>query len=270
MEKTEQSLVLSMAQMQEYGSEMLKHVSEICEREKIPYVLFFGSMLGAVRHRGPIPWDYDIDIGVPENELERFVAVMEQQLPEKYWVDFRSEHATPMIFPRIGLSGYDTHYLHIDVYRLVGFPDSMQRSKWIVKLGWLLLELRLVKTADLDYYEGQKKRRIRNLRRFLYLFSPSFFVKRYDALCKRYPYESASKVGLNACKEGIQFIYNRETFDDTILVDYLDYKVRIPRSYDAVLRSFYKDYMQLPSREHIDSEMKKQYRLKPWKRKNSV
>lgn len=248
-----------MPQLQEIGSGMLKNVASICEEENINYCLFFGSMLGAVRHHGPIPWDYDIDIAVHENDIERFVSAMEKKLPKDYWVDFRSKYDTPKCFPRIGIRGFDTHSLHIDVYRMVGFPESINKSRLIVKIGRLLLEMRLVKNANLDYYSGNKIKKIKLFRMLLLPVSTKFIVKLYDALCKKYPYESSKKVGLNACKLGTKYVYDKEIINDTILVDYLDFQVRIPRTYDALLRSIYGDYMKFPKQEHIDSVMNKDY-----------
>lgn len=251
----------TMKELQEFGSAMLKNVAAICEEENINYTMFFGSMIAAVRHHGPIPWDYDIDIAVHENDMERFIAAMEEKLPEEYWVDFRSQYDTPKCFARIGLRGYDTHSLHIDVYRMVGFPDSIETSKKIVKWGRLLLEMRLVKNANLDYYTGTKKKKIKLYRLILLPVSTKFVVKRFDALCKKYPYEKSNKVGLNACKLGIKYIYDREIIDDTILVDYEDFKVRIPRTYDDILTDIYGDYMKYPPQEEIDSALNQDYLL---------
>lgn len=262
MSNTAEDRVYGMEELQEIGTDMLRHVVEICERENIHYCLFFGSMLGAVRHHGPIPWDYDIDIAVHEDELNRFLAAMERELPKKYWVDFRSSLDSPKCFPRIGLAGYDTHSLHIDVYRMVGFPDSLKKSKAIVKYGRLLLEMKLVKNADLANYSGKKKKKIKSLRKLLVFTSPEFITKRFDALCRRYPFAKCNKVGLNACKGGIRYIYDREMIQDTILVDYLDFQVRIPREYDRILRSFYGDYMKPPRQELIDAEMNREYRIR--------
>lgn len=251
----------TISELQEIGTTMLRHVAAICEEKGINYSLFFGSMLGAVRHHGPIPWDYDIDIIVHENDMERFIVAMENELPKEYWIDFRSKYDTPKCFARIGLKGFDTYSLHIDVYRMVGFPDSLEKSKRIVKLGRLFLELRLVKDVNLDYYSGEKLKKLKIYRKVLIPISTRMIVSRFDALCKKYPYESANKVGLNVCKGGIKYIYDKSIIDDTILVDYTDFKVRIPREYDRILRGFYGDYMKYPPKEKTDAAINRDYVL---------
>lgn len=254
---------MKIDELQRIGTDMLKHVAALCEEEGINYSMFFGSMLGTVRHHGPIPWDYDIDIAVPENQYARFIDVMERRLPSDYWVDFRSKYDTPKCFARIGYRGYDTRSLHIDVYRLVGFPDSIKKSKLIVKHGRLLLEMRLVKDTNIDFYASKpdKLKKIKLYRKLLLPISTKTVVKRFDALCGKYPYDKMNKVGLNACRGGIKYIYDKGLFEDTILADYADYKVRIPREYDSMLRHLYRDYMQFPDQKRIDKAMNADYLL---------
>lgn len=250
-------MLCSVAQLQNIGTKMLRAVAEICEREQLHYMMFFGSMLGTVRHHAPIPWDYDIDIAIPENELERFIETMKKELPSEYWVDFRSELAAPKCFARIGLTGYDTHTSHIDVYRMVGYPNGEKKQKRFSKWGRLLLEMRLVKEADLRKYSGKKLKRIKLLRKLLKPISTESICRRFDRLCKKYPYEKADMVGINVAQTFC--VYKKSTADDTILADYTDFKVRIPREYDAILRRTYNDYMKFPPKKEIDKALGSKY-----------
>ena len=120
------------------GSEMLKTVAEICEKNNIRWYMAYGSTLGAIRHGGPIPWDYDIDIYVPECDLDTFLSAMKRELPSKYWVDYREGRGPYRAFPRIGLTGYETEILHIDVYRLGGLPDDPKKLKLFTRYSRLL------------------------------------------------------------------------------------------------------------------------------------
>ena len=64
--------------------DMMKDIDEICEKNDIHYVLLYGSILGAIRHDGFIPWDDDLDIGVTRDEYEKFIHALEKDLPDKY------------------------------------------------------------------------------------------------------------------------------------------------------------------------------------------
>ena len=75
---------LTLEQVQEKSCELFRTVVQILEEENFPYVGFYGTMLGTVRHHGPIPWDSDADIAVPEPELERFLDILKRRLPPEF------------------------------------------------------------------------------------------------------------------------------------------------------------------------------------------
>ena len=57
---------------------ILDYVNEFCKRNSIKYSLTYGTLLGAVRHKGYIPWDDDMDIGMPRNDYDRFIAIINE------------------------------------------------------------------------------------------------------------------------------------------------------------------------------------------------
>lgn len=66
--------------------EVLHHISDICDRHGLKYFAFFGTLLGAIRHHGYIPWDDDIDIAMLRNDYQRFLEVCKAELPQEYCV----------------------------------------------------------------------------------------------------------------------------------------------------------------------------------------
>lgn len=66
--------------------EVLRHISDICERHGLKYFAFFGTLLGAIRHHGFIPWDDDIDIAMLRCDYQKFLAVCKSELPKEYCV----------------------------------------------------------------------------------------------------------------------------------------------------------------------------------------
>ena len=66
--------------IQEIDTEMLKYVTDICSRNGIKYYLLYGTLLGAVRHHGPIPWDDDVDIGMTRENYNKFLKVLDDEI----------------------------------------------------------------------------------------------------------------------------------------------------------------------------------------------
>lgn len=82
--------------------EILKEVDKICRRHNIPYYLEGGTLLGAIRHHGFIPWDDDLDISVLKKDFPRLKKALQNELPENLiyqdrWTDFNC----PIIFAKV-------------------------------------------------------------------------------------------------------------------------------------------------------------------------
>lgn len=89
----------ALRQLQETELEILRDVADFCEKNSIRYFLCSGTLLGAIRHRGFIPWDDDIDISMPRKDFERFLA-LSQSLPDRYICQatrFYPEYPIPIV-----------------------------------------------------------------------------------------------------------------------------------------------------------------------------
>lgn len=253
------TLKLSTAETRDEVSKILRAVVSICDQNKITYYCEAGTVLGAVRHAGPIPWDYDADIVVPNNELDYFVECCARFLPDEYWIDY---HTLPTggynEFPRIGKKGYSTEHLHLDAFRLIGLPDAEEEQLDILKRTayfgrlWDAFDHKLLDLAKRIYHLEINEFFTRlNME----LKGDITFLKEMDELCALYPYESSEYVLNPHGIYGVKSIFNKSVYGKGLLMPYLDFFVRVPSETDYYLNRYYGDYMEFPPQEKIDMLM---------------
>lgn len=254
---------MNMEQLQENGNKMLGHVSDICESQNIPYFVFFGTLIGTIRHQGPIPWDYDIDIVVPINEMDRFLNAMRRCLPKEYWVDYRDGIGEKRSFPRIGISGLETEMLHIDVFPLTGVPDSVMGQDAFTKICRYLFVIWKAKTIESAVYYPDKKRRcfVKIINALTFGVTTDKILIWIDKQCNKYPYDTAAYVAVPIGTKH-KNIYKKEWFEQFEVRFYTSFNVRIPVGYDSILRQIYGDYMTYPPKEEQESAINRIYDVK--------
>ena len=115
--------------------DILRHVTSICERNDIPYWLDGGTLLGAVRHGGFIPWDDDIDIAIRKEDLSRFEKIISQELPPHLFLQTpKSEHQRLPFYKVRNLNSFLVEYsddfshsyskgIYIDIFPMEPWPS---------------------------------------------------------------------------------------------------------------------------------------------------
>ena len=132
-----------LQKMQEVEIDLFKAFIEVCQKLQLKYYLLGGTLLGAVRHKGFIPWDDDIDVGMPRKDYEIFIQKAQDLLPEHYFVQtLYSEPTIPYNFCKIRNSNTTfveysikklniNHGVYIDVFPLDGYPNDKKEQKKI-------------------------------------------------------------------------------------------------------------------------------------------
>ena len=130
-----------MTDLQKKSFELLQLVINVCEKRNIKYFLVCGSALGAVKYHGFIPWDDDIDIGMPRLDYNRFLEIAPNELPNWCFLqNFRTEKMFPQIYSKLrnshttfiekGLAHVSiNHGIYIDIFPIDGHPKSQLSQK---------------------------------------------------------------------------------------------------------------------------------------------
>jgi lipopolysaccharide cholinephosphotransferase len=241
--------------------QILLDVSEFCEKHSLTCFLAYGTLIGAVRHKGFIPWDDDVDIYMTRPDYERFLELFcGDAKPERLEVIHPyhelSKHAFTKIIDTTTVKLEDGYsYPHgylgvdIDVFVVDGQPDDdAEFERWYKKLNRLYL---------LDYLssrsgEGSFKRKLAHLGiKLLNIFLPLRKIReKTDALHAKYPYGSTKYAG------SITGLCNNrgdraptECFEGSEWCEFEGHKLRMPKGYHEIMTRLYGDYMQLPPEE---------------------
>ncbi|MBE6843399.1 MAG: LicD family protein [Ruminococcus sp.] len=232
--------------------ELLHEFDRVCRKHNIPYMVFCGSALGAVRHNGIIPWDDDLDVTMLRKDYECFLKVAPNDLKEQYFLQSEgSEHWT-MNFSKLRKN--NTTYLekfhpkdakmHQGIYIDIFPCDNASDTKWIRKLQFYASRIALAKSLWKRGYETESKRKKIFMRLCCLLPAKPFLKFSMMKKEKNSRYVQTFLACTSRYKKGI---YKRSWFTETIEMDFEDMKVPVSSHYDELLTTMYGDYMKLPS-----------------------
>lgn len=238
--------------VQKKALEILEVFVSVCERLGLEYYLIGGTLLGAVRHKGFIPWDDDIDVGLKRDDYEKFMKNAQKYLPENLFLqNYETEPEYPKAFAKIRNS--DTafienaakglninHGVFIDIFVLDEY--STKRASSIgYKLKKKLMELRM------SYAFAKTSPKVKCVRWVSKLVYPTVnkAVRAKDALAKSCQV-GGDKLALIGGYGDERDIFSPEWFAETRDFEFEGLKLKGPAGADEYLTHVYGDYMQLP------------------------
>lgn len=238
--------------------EILKNVADFCEKNNIRYSLAYGTLLGAIRHQGFIPWDDDVDIIMPRNDYERFRALYHS---EKYVfsdIQQNSKHPTGMakvydtstVF--VGRGKIKRSYgLFVDIFTVDSFPSDMfEKNIWLRKIQRLIMINRIKNTNLSGVFVSRSKLGPTDyIKRLLIKITPlpmSDIRKKIKDVAMMYDGQNTGVVGITMSVDNPKDVYPSDLFEDYIDVSFEGHTFKAIRQYDKWLSVCYGDYMQLP------------------------
>ena len=248
-----------MNRVQECEVEILSEIDRICKKHNLGYMLSSGTLLGAVRHGGFIPWDDDIDIIMEWKDYKKFTRICKKELSDKFFLqnsytDYWHKATTKIRMNNTTMieKSYEKADMHhgvwVDIFPIIYVPtDTAKRDKLNRKI---LLSTDLVSDIFYDSWENVSPR-------LRFILSLPVRLRRF--LCKliRYSCFKPSKSG-EPCDYfwGNPFRrvrFNADLFNEKIELDFEGHKFSAPKEYDKYLTIVYGDYMTPPPPESRNS-----------------
>ncbi len=252
---------LTNRELQLFSLDILKDVHAFCGKEKIKYSLAYGSLIGAIRHRGFIPWDNDIDVIMPRPEYERFIRSYQS---DKYEIAYLgcNKYDCLMTYARV----FDTKQtvaknynwvkgnvgVWIDVFPLDGVPNN--RSDFVkmynsYKKIWndlIVKKVQFESILEKNSFSEKMRLLVRKCKR-LNGFGGHKKYKCYNDLIQKTSYGTTDFCSqLTVMDNGPVEHIPIEVFSKMTLAKFENAKFYVMADYDLVLKSVYGDYMQLP------------------------
>ena len=238
--------------------DLIQNFDEICRRHSLKWFAANGTLLGAVRHHGFVPWDDDVDIAMPRRDYDRFLSVAPGELREdhflhvsepggEYFKDYarlRNEKTTALTL-RDWEKG-KSHGIFIDIFPLENRPDSDRSWRWY-KRRLIFVRTMLNMNVYRSQYRSSFYRELAYIfgRSYIKLFGWSSLIQKFEQLKSRYS-EAPTKKMFQFAHGSRLMEFPASWFASEIVMEFEYIRVRIPREYDKILRVHYGDYHILP------------------------
>ncbi len=236
---------LSPEEIKEHQMAGLRYIHHLCEKHGLPYYLHFGSLLGAVRHKGYIPWDDDLDIAMMNEDMLKLLQIIREE-NGRYGTFYVGQDDPARAFIA-RLEDKETCYhqwdipletfggqIALDIFPLIGMPEGEEERNAFYRevLGYA----REYDDLTVEFPNPDEKTQERRLQ-----------CKRYvlDAMLK-YPAAASDHVFMIPTKPGRPLIFDRNIWAEQIPMEFEGETFFGPSGYDAFLSQHYRNYMSPP------------------------
>ena len=260
---------LTLREVQLRSLDLLIEITEFCKQNDLQFVLGGGTLLGAVRHKGFIPWDDDIDInflrkdyeklldvrGKLETSNRKIISIRDNNFDRNYAKYVRMD----CIKKENGFNEEDCPWLGIDIFPIDEIPNSALLFKLQVVILKILRKILLIAVTSPNSGKTETKRIVKNvIRPFACLFGSHRIAVLMDCICKVSNNKNGIYVAALTGMYGEREKWLKDEYMPICEAEFEGRKFPINKNYDRYLSNLYGDYMKLPpenKRKYTDAKV---------------
>lgn len=237
--------------------DILKDVDVFCKAEDIRYSIAYGTLLGAVRHKGFIPWDDDIDLLMPRPDFERFVSAYGRHNDDRYRCFYHRPGAVgdPFVHFFAKVADMETRAVNkgrmteglgvtLDIFPVDGKPDNpAEHARFERRLTHYSHRLNICETRlDLLNFHQPLFSKLE-----AHIMGPDHWCRRMHAMMSEYPYTDCRFAGaVSVMRNGTREIFEKIMFEEYVSLEFENCRFPAVSRWDLFLRQQFGDYMTPP------------------------
>ena len=237
--------------------DILKHIDEFCQEYGLTYFISGGTLIGAVRHKGFIPWDDDIDIMMKREDYDKLMKlypVKDKSCYKLYSYEIDKNFPYPYAKMDDSRTFFDEEItdsykmgVNIDIFPIDTISDDVNIQKAVVNKNKRWIQLMTLKRVPIKRGRSLVKNIVLSLSHLVTTFIPySYIVSRIIKNAISAKCENSSHQGCLVWGYGLKEIISRSALADSIRLPFEDCTFSAPKGYDTYLKALFGNYMELP------------------------